>query len=798
TYTFQKAITTNDMQGLGILASLPREVRDQIWDRCSVRHNLHILRISPQVYAEASRTFHKLGVFALLPRVIRNRIWNHCSEQHLVQVFQASHQIYTEASQTFYKDQVFKIHVSPKYQRNSWIVIESNRGTAWPLQSLSHAICSGWKSVPFEKLNRIRIDIEASDSTDPGQFICLRHKCSDLAVLLESAKQGLPDLEINLVDSASAKWNPDGIMRRTVSIDPKRHYPPLRRTFPSKTSSEDSSDDEYDPACDRPVWQRCSPNGKRRDKTWTLDPDDNELEPSIAEDDGFSIMHTFFRLRNARSASMTAPCERGIYPLVKWSKYLEGKKPFETLSGTDYQSQEDLGTQQDMDEFYMQLDLDLDLLPGPTANMMRLERFSTWYTDKFQGKSNYEEEYRRIIMGLENTDVDLGIRRVWSLFRRFACMRALNPNGLERGYTFFQLVPMLTDHASLFGKITHAADIIPKAIDLGLIGDGWDADAWLRAWPQGIPPFDSSECSAAFSEKCKSDVSEKYEADFERKLQRWTRYDKVKEMRSCITKGILPLDLWSTLSVFDRRTLRMRETTRLNTHDGLPIEFTAAPAVDFPNLVRGVPTTSSTEDKSKKRKTTDVAASKPSPTKRPKTKEDDEKISLGWLACTNSPTARSGRGPLQPGAVSPKPPGAPPEAQRAAPKTASKPTPKATSKAKANVIINEALKSPLHVYVFGEGSSGKLGLGAMRNAIDVKRPRLNAILINEVPKSPLHVYIFGEGSSGKLGLGAMRNAIDVKRLRLNVNLPADKVGVIYIVYSGIRKALLTCNGKVLT
>ncbi|KAF2872751.1 hypothetical protein BDV95DRAFT_662423 [Massariosphaeria phaeospora] len=37
---------------------------------------------------------------------------------------------------------------------------------------------------------------------------------------------------------------------------------------------------------------------------------------------------------------------------------------------------------------------------------------------------------------------------------------------------------------------------------------------------------------------------------------------------------------------------------------------------------------------------------------------------------------------------------------------------------------------PLKVFVFGEGSSGELGLGATKKAIDVKRPRFNELLSN--------------------------------------------------------------------
>ncbi|KAI4098328.1 MAG: hypothetical protein LQ339_006479 [Xanthoria mediterranea] len=152
----------------------------------------------------------------------------------------------------------------------------------------------------------------------------------------------------------------------------------------------------------------------------------------------------------------------------------------------------------------------------------------------------------------------------------------------------------------------------------------------------------------------------------------------------------------------------------------------AAPAPDsiFPNLP-GAPTTSKAEGPSKKRRTADTAdrsPSKPPPVKRPKTEADGD----------TTQTLKS--------------------AQKAAPKSA----PKAAPKARSKVVINEAPNSPLHVYVFGEGSSGELGLGAVKNAIDVKRPRLNA------------------------------------------NLPADKVGVVHIACGGMHVAALTRDGTVLT
>ncbi|KAL8912767.1 MAG: hypothetical protein Q9171_002306 [Xanthocarpia ochracea] len=146
----------------------------------------------------------------------------------------------------------------------------------------------------------------------------------------------------------------------------------------------------------------------------------------------------------------------------------------------------------------------------------------------------------------------------------------------------------------------------------------------------------------------------------------------------------------------------------------------------FPNLPGRVSTPPSAGELSKKRKTTDAAdktATKAPPAKRSKTDGDGDKKQPSKLGKA---------------AVSPK--------------AAAKAAPKARSK----TVINEAPNSPLHVYVFGEGSSGELGLGDAKNAIDVKRPRLNA------------------------------------------HLPADKVGVVHVACGGMHVAALTRDGKVLT
>ncbi|GME63451.1 hypothetical protein GTA08_BOTSDO05678 [Neofusicoccum parvum] len=69
---------------------------------------------------------------------------------------------------------------------------------------------------------------------------------------------------------------------------------------------------------------------------------------------------------------------------------------------------------------------------------------------------------------------------------------------------------------------------------------------------------------------------------------------------------------------------------------------------------------------------------------------------------------------------------------------------------------------------------------------------------NQAPTKKLNVYVFGEGSSGELGLGTAKNAVDVKRPRLNPLLPADSVGVVQVAAGGMHVLALTHDNKILS
>lgn len=79
----------------------------------------------------------------------------------------------------------------------------------------------------------------------------------------------------------------------------------------------------------------------------------------------------------------------------------------------------------------------------------------------------------------------------------------------------------------------------------------------------------------------------------------------------------------------------------------------------------------------------------------------------------------------------------------------------------------------------------------------VKKPKPK-VVINHAPTTRLNVYVCGEGSSGELGLGTAKNAVDVKRPRLNPHLPADRVGVVQVAVGGMHCVALTYDNKILT
>ena len=82
--------------------------------------------------------------------------------------------------------------------------------------------------------------------------------------------------------------------------------------------------------------------------------------------------------------------------------------------------------------------------------------------------------------------------------------------------------------------------------------------------------------------------------------------------------------------------------------------------------------------------------------------------------------------------------------------------------------------------------------------VRASKPTKDSEVINQAPTEKLDVYVFGEGSAGELGLGTAKNAIDVKRPRLNPLLSAADVGVVQLSCGGMHVAALTHDNQILT
>ena len=134
-----------------------------------------------------------------------------------------------------------------------------------------------------------------------------------------------------------------------------------------------------------------------------------------------------------------------------------------------------------------------------------------------------------------------------------------------------------------------------------------------------------------------------------------------------------------------------------------------------------------------------------------------------------------------------------------APASTKKAPTKAATKASTKASQKALAKAPSKRKVNGEED------GKVVDAPPAKKPRVATppvprpkIVINKAPTQRLDVFVFGEGSSSELGLGTAKNAIDVKRPRLNPLLSAKDVGVVQIAAGGMHAAALTHDNKILT
>ncbi len=336
THNTSKAVMSPGGSSIGLLAQLPREVRDLIWENFIPSYgqgtNLSILRTCRQLYAEvASR---------------------------------------------LYQDEVLRFYICPTYQYQSWLSIVTHRGAKLHLRDEQDAVSRGFSSLPYAKLKGLIVEVGAPDPTDPGQMICLWKKAGSLADLLSQGVDGLPDLDIHLVNSqpsegssGESRWSTAGIAQQSIPCDRNHEYY-----------------DEYD-------------------------------------EDFEAILQPFCRLRNARSASVQVATEIDAvgYLLENTAAFMVLDKPF-GCHGAEGEWSDD-STQGSLNRNFLRFDNALDDLPGPTARMLRLERFSSWFEERLYGESKHLDELERAFHSDHSSTENL----LYAIYNRCAMALAFNP-----------------------------------------------------------------------------------------------------------------------------------------------------------------------------------------------------------------------------------------------------------------------------------------------------------------------------------------------------------------------------------
>ncbi|KAL8681033.1 MAG: hypothetical protein Q9186_002806 [Xanthomendoza sp. 1 TL-2023] len=452
-----------------------------------------------------------LGTLTPLPKELRDQIWEYMSVNRHFAFLQSSKQIHNEAStrmEAVFRDVILTFNIEPKYQYQSWLSVESSFNAKWSLQNVDHAIALGFGELPFERLRSLKINIKAPDKHDPGQIVCLYKKCLDMAALLQVAKDGLPALEINLVDSASAAWSSKGEPQQSVDFDRAKHY---------------LWHGGYHPM------SGFTPTALRRG---LYDADDND---TWITQDNLTVLYAFARLRNARSVTINEPADSP--PNGHFYENLADALMRKTSLGTYLDPDDvfdDATLQEDIDLLYMDLDLELDMLRGETANKLRLDRFASWYSDKNGGESKYEKEYDRILKSW--TDEKEIARRMWSFCRRFTLMRIFNPIARENGrppspqpILVLAMLERLTQYDEEKDSDAENDSDAEEADDAKSVDDMWNQDEWHRGdycWPKGIPPFNSEPLWEATTLKVNRIPAPYLRTYCQRKLHCWS-YDRV-------------------------------------------------------------------------------------------------------------------------------------------------------------------------------------------------------------------------------------------------------------------------------
>jgi hypothetical protein len=275
-------------------------------------------------------------------------------------ILRTSHELNGEVLPCLYKKEVLCFRVHGHWEQP--IVISNSHGARWEYGSNGADILQPFRELPYKRLKGIKIEIVAADVADPGQYICLWKRVRGLVDHL-SKSEGLPQIQIHLVEDPSlgggfSKWSYDGRRRRPISNIP-------------------------------------------------FDINNRRLYSYLYDFDG--ILMPFSGLYNIPEVTIFVPKDFDRERNGRLLKSVEDMMKSQLGPFDGVRKRVSDSTQKYLDNTYVEFEDSLDSLPGRTAALMRLHRYSTWYDSNGNGKSAYLEEMERLS---SNVKINLGMLRV--------------------------------------------------------------------------------------------------------------------------------------------------------------------------------------------------------------------------------------------------------------------------------------------------------------------------------------------------------------------------------------------------
>lgn len=435
---------------------------------------------------------HNLGKLRELPGEIRAKIWRELrpskgtssgwtTEQRTesLGILRAGRQLNEEIIPYLYDNETLYIEVLSEW--SEWLTINNSTGTTWRIPNTRHPYRDALSKLPFKKLSAIEITINAPDQGNTAQFLTLFKHTRELAALLEQA-EGLPQFTIRLCDTESGQWSQDGKPQKTISMGCftpifEPDYRPVLLQFARLRSIQKVT---VQIANRFPVLDR--------DVSWLENMIDvlNRKEPfgsfKTEEDDPW------------------------------WDKAFQESSCYLCLYDETFDEYwDDEVIQRRLNNLYYEYESVLDVLPGQTADMMRLERFMYWYNST--GESEYVNNWEGICSCKEDDCIKLS-----DLNDRHDFLVTFNP--LSSGMQRLRLQMNLPPSQRLYRHELALRWNLPECIEYigavesfenncgGYLGSEvefmnlglkscWYTEEWRKYYPHGIPPLTWTDTNTA-------------------------------------------------------------------------------------------------------------------------------------------------------------------------------------------------------------------------------------------------------------------------------------------------------------